>query len=201
MAHEIFIEPELESLQDETNASEWFEICSQLGLDKQLSLASKSETKKAPPYMFCDPKTKKIIEILCPCKVKLMDYQSSTIPIDVMKEIQKCKEHGWYENFEIFYDNQSPDPFVLGVLPNEYEWRADRHLIARWGPELLPFELLEEKAIARVKDIALKELSQVKHALQYAIDNPESYIRGLLAGSDKFRMPAERGTNSDSFPF
>jgi len=63
---EIFIEPELENLQDETIAAEWFEVASQLGLDNQLKLSSNSETKKAPPYMFIDPKTNRIIEVLCP---------------------------------------------------------------------------------------------------------------------------------------
>jgi hypothetical protein len=47
MATEIFIEPELMELETPEIAQEWFDICSELGLDKQLKHADKSEDKKA----------------------------------------------------------------------------------------------------------------------------------------------------------
>jgi hypothetical protein len=189
MATEIFIEPELENLQDENNAAEWFEICSELGLDNQIALADKSETKQAPPYAFCDPKTLKIIQILCPRVVKYKEYKASTIPTDVLKEIQKAEKHGWYMKIEIAYDDQSPDPFVIGVLPNEYEWRADRHLIARWGNELLPFEQLESKAVARVRDQVVEKLTMEKNAIEFALSNPDAHIRKGLAENNRSSLP------------
>lgn len=182
MAYEIFIEPELENLQEETVAAEWFEICSELGLQKQLSLTDKSDEKKAPPYMFCDPKTKKIIDILCPREVPYTEYSASTIPLDVVKEIQKCVKHGWYKKIVVCYDDQSPDPFVIGLLPFEYEWRAERHIIARWGAELIPFEQMEEKAVNRLMDQTLEKLNDFKGKVEYALSNPAAYIRKKLAG-------------------
>jgi hypothetical protein len=146
MAHEIFIEPELEMLSEEINAAEWFEICSALGLENQIALADKSETKKAPPYMFCDPKTLNIIQTICPRVEEYKKYRASTIPTDVLKEIQKCVEHQWYENIEIHYDNQSPDPFVIGRIKVS-TWETTRHLIARWGAELLPLKNWKEKPL------------------------------------------------------
>jgi hypothetical protein len=183
MATEIFIEPELENLQDETTAAEWFELCSQLGLDNQLSLADKSTDKKAPPYMFLDEKTKRIIKTLCPVVVKYEEYKSSTIPLDVLKEIKKAKENGWYMRIDIAYDDQSPDPFVIGACHADHIWNAPRHLIARWGAELLPFEQLEAKAIARLRDSASEALNTMKHDVEFGIQNIDSFIRRSLAGN------------------
>ena len=91
MAVEIFIEPELQELEQAEVAQEWFEIASQLGLEEQLKHADRSEEKKAPPYMHIDPKTAKIIKTLCPMQTDYKKYRASTIPLDVLKEIQKAK--------------------------------------------------------------------------------------------------------------
>jgi hypothetical protein len=182
MATEIFIEPELENLQDEKTAAEWFELCSQLGLGDQLALADKSEVKKAPPYMFIDKKTERIIKTLCPEVVDYSKYRVSTIPLDVLKEIQKAKEHGWYQCIEIAFDNQSPDPFVVGVCHDERKWSAARHLIARWGAELLPFEQLEAKAIQRLRDEATEKLALLKNEIDFGLTNVDAFVRQMLAG-------------------
>lgn len=187
MATEIFIEPELENLQEETNASEWFEICTELGLQGQIALADKSETKQAPPYTFCDPKTRRIIGILCPSTVSYKKYKASTIPTDVLLEIKKAETNGWYSEIEILYDDKSPDPFVIGTLKSESQWRADQHIIARWGAELIPFEQLEAKAMARIRDAAVERLTEIKHAIDFAMNNTEAYLRKLLAdGSQSY---------------
>lgn len=184
MATEIFIEPELMELEQPEVAQEWFEICSELGLQHQLSHASKSEDKKAPPYMYVDPKTSRIIKTLCPVQVKYADYKASTIPLDVLKEIQKAEKNGWYSKICICYDDKSPDPFVVGFTKAESEWNADIHLIARWGAELLPFEVLEQKAIARMRQEATDALRELKFRVEAALDNVDSFTNSLLTGKD-----------------
>jgi hypothetical protein len=183
MATEIFIEPELQDLEQAEHAQEWFEIASKLGLDAQLKHADKSEEKKAPPYMYVDPKTSRIIKTLCPVQVKYKEYKASTIPLDVLKEIQKAEENGWYSMIHICYDDKSPDPFVIGLTKAESSWRADIHLIARWGAELLPFEQLEQKAIARVKDNATKALKKLKYELELALEDVDMFSKSLLEAS------------------
>lgn len=185
---EIFIEPELEQLQEVEAASEWFELVSELGLDKQVSLADKSEEKKAPPYMAIDPKTNKIIEVLCPRRVDYKMYNQSTIPLDILQEIQKCVKNGWYQWIEIAYDDKSPDPFVIGTIAGQYKWNAPMHLIGRWGPELLPFEQLEIKAIDRMKGEIGSSLRKMKFEVQDAIENIDNYCKGLLQGNRKIEL-------------
>lgn len=184
MATEIFIEPELMELEQPEIAQEWFDICSELGLKHQLSHADKSEDKKAPPYMYVDPKTSRIIKTLCPVQVKYADYKASTIPLDVLKEIHKAEKNGWYSKICICYDDKSPDPFVVGFTKAESEWNADIHLIARWGAELLPFEVLEQKAVARMKQEATDALRELKFKVEAALDDVNAFTNSLLTGKE-----------------
>lgn len=181
---EIFIEPELENLEVAENAAEWFEICTSLGLKEQIRHADRSEEKKAPPYMFIDPKTDKIIVTLCPRVVNYMKYSASTIPLDILQEIAKAEKNGWYKEIHIAYDDKSPDPFVIGITHSQHSWNASKHLIGRWGSELLPFEQLEQKAISRLMDVAIIQLSEMKHKIDMALSNPTIFIKHVLAGKD-----------------
>lgn len=200
---EVFIEPELANLEVAENAAEWFEICSELGLTKQLNHADRSEEKKAPPYMFIDPKTSKIIRTLCPRLVTVENYDASTIPLDILQEIAKCRVNGWYKEIKIAYDDKSPDPFVIGFTHHEHYWMSSKHLIARWGAELLPFEQLEIKAINRLKEAFFVKLSEVKATIDFGLNNPDAFVKSLLGGDNQraisFDLPSIEG--SGDLPF
>ena len=180
MAVELFVEPELAELDEIQNASEWFEIASELGLENQLKFASKEEHKKPAPYMYVDPKTSAIIKAICPVQVNYKEYKASTIPLDILKEIKKAEDSGWYEAIHICYDDKSPDPFVIGITKAENNWSRHVHLIGRWGPELLPFEQLEEKAIERRTYEVTQMLEQTKNQVEYALKDVKSFIKANL---------------------
>lgn len=185
MATEIFIEPELQELENGEQAEQWYSLCVDLGLNEQAKLADKSTELKAPPYMYIDPKTERIIKVLCPEEVGYKKYNASTIPLDVLQEIAKCEKNGWYKEIKINYDNKSPDPFVVGIMQTgEHSWNVTKHLIARWGAELIPFEILEQRAVARLKDDATIALAELKNKVDFACENVEMFIRQLLAGQD-----------------
>ena len=188
MATEIFIEPELAELEQPEIAQQWFEIASELGLTNQLSHADRSEEKKAPPYMHVDAKTGRIIMTLCPIQVSYQLYKASTIPLDVLKEIAKCEKNGWYSKICICYDDKSPDPFVLGFTHNESKWQRDIHLIARWGAELMPFEMLEQKATERLRSTALRALKELEFKAKSAIEDVDNYIQTQLSGLPNIKL-------------
>lgn len=188
MATEIFIEPELAELEQPEIAQQWFDIASELGLTNQLSHADRSEEKKAPPYMHVDAKTGRIIMTLCPIQVSYQLYKASTIPLDVLKEIAKCEKNGWYSKICICYDDKSPDPFVLGFTHNESKWQRDIHLIARWGAELMPFEMLEQKATERLRSTALRALKELEFKAKSAIEDVDNYIQTQLSGLPNIKM-------------
>lgn len=201
---EIFIEPELAELENAEVSNEWFELVTELGMNKQIRHADKSEEKKAPPYMFVDPKTARVIRTLCPRIVEYKEYDESTIPLDVVKEIAKCVKNKWYDKILIAFDDKTPDPFVIGETSHpQYTWQKNHHLIARWGAEMLPFEQLERKAILRLVDAAQGELIELKAKIDNAIANPELFAKSMLSGKEVPAMRFTIGTisqNSD-LPF
>jgi hypothetical protein len=188
MATEIFIEPELAELEQPEIAQQWFEIASELGLTNQLIHADRSEEKKAPPYMHVDAKTGRIIMTLCPVQVEYANYKASTIPLDILKEIAKCEKNRWYSKICICYDDKSPDPFVLGFTHNESKWQRDIHLIARWGAELMPFEMLEQKATERLRSTALRALKELEFKAKSAIEDVDNYIQTQLSGLPNIKL-------------
>lgn len=179
---EIFIEPELSELEQPEQAQQWFNIATKLGLSHQITNAIRSDVKMPPPYMHIDSRTGRIIKALCPIQVSYMSYKASTIPLPVLTEIDKCIKNGWYSKIDICYDDKSPDPFVIGFTHNENKWQRDMHLIARWGAEIVPFELLEKKAMDRLRNTAKIKLGELKYKTDTALSDVDAYIDGLLSG-------------------
>jgi hypothetical protein len=182
MKTEIFIEPELAELESAEVSAEWSAICKELGLDGQVKLSEKSPELKPPPYRAIDPKTERIIRTLCPEKMSVEDYSVSAIPFDIVQEIKKCVDNEWYRRLYIFFDNKSPDPFLVGRLTAD--WNSPWHLIARWGDELLPFEELELKAVNRLMNEAKEALSDMKSKMEYYIQDPAGFIHMMLSGRE-----------------
>jgi hypothetical protein len=146
MTTQIFIEPELEKLHE--HCEEWGQLCTGLGLQKQLKKIGKVEGV-ANPYMKLDPRTERVYQMLCPRRELYTDYGAGTLPLEIVQEIHRCKENEWFAVMEIWYDDKSPDPFLVGY---DSKKGGNKFLIARWGDELLPFEQLVEKAINRYKE-------------------------------------------------
>lgn len=181
MATEIFIEPELEELSEATNSAEWKQICEKLELDGQKQIYSGTQP---PPYTFIDPKTQRIIRTLCPMKTSLHTYRASTIPLDVLKEAQRCLDNDWYKGgLYVYYDDRSTDPFLVGKLNNE--WNSDFHLIARWGNELLPMEELEIKAIARLREQAKNAVHRMNAEVKMILEDVDGFVSRMLLGESR----------------
>lgn len=178
MKTEIYSEPELELSVEASE--EWVATCKELGLTNQIGLSSK-EDRVGPPYRFCDPRTTKIILAICPRVVELDKYKASTIPLDVLQEAKKCKDNGWYSKLWVAYDDQSPDPFLLGEIAGEQSWNGTFHQIARWGDELLPWEELERKAIERITAIYTASIRKFKAEVDAQANMIEENVQQFLA--------------------
>jgi hypothetical protein len=181
MATQIFIEPELESLHE--NAEEWSAICQELGLDKQLQKSGKVE-KVGNPYQKVDPRSQRVFEMLYPVKREFREYDAGTLPLEVLQEIQRCQQNEWFPKIEVWYDDKSPDPFLIGY--DSKEWSANKFIIARWGDELLPFEQLVTKAIARFKASYSRALDRLMADCQVRKADVEGDIQGYIDHGDQW---------------
>jgi hypothetical protein len=175
MATEIFVEPELETLHE--NAEEWKQLCTGLDLKQQLKKLGKVE-KIANPYMKLDPRTERVYKMLCPRRELYTAYEASTLPLEVLQEIHRCKENEWFPVIAVWYDDKSPDPFLIGYDSKKGD--ANKFLIARWGNELLPFEQLVEKAINRYQDAYKRALDRLTLDCDARKKNIEGDIRAYI---------------------
>lgn len=187
MAVEIYLEPELEEMIGSVEVTEeWKQLAEELGMEGQLKLItpkSGEESDKNPsPYIHMNAKAERVFAILCPEVVDYKKYDKSTIPRDVLREIAMAERLKFFDKICIWYDDASPDPLVVGYIKmGNYEYV--KHMIARFGDELLPFEELERKSINRLKKRMTDKLKSSLSAIDSTVDeffNPTRYNSEVL---------------------
>jgi hypothetical protein len=187
MAVEIYLEPELEEMVGSVEVTEeWKQLAEELGMEGQLKLItpkSGEESDKNPsPYIHMNAKAERVFAILCPEVVDYKKYDKSTIPRDVLREIAMAERLKFFDKICIWYDDASPDPLVVGYIKvGTYEYV--KHMIARFGDELLPFEELERKSINRLKKRMTDKLKSSLSAIDSTVDeffNPTRYNSEVL---------------------
>ena len=187
MAVEIYLEPELEEMVGSVEVTEeWKQLAEELGMEGQLKLItpkSGEESDKNPsPYIHMNAKAERVFAILCPEVVDYKKYDKSTIPRDVLREIAMAERLKFFDKICIWYDDASPDPLVVGYIKvGTYEYV--KHMIARFGDELLPFEELERKSINRLKKRITDKLKSSLSAIDATVDdffNPTRYNSDVL---------------------
>jgi hypothetical protein len=187
MAVEVYLEPELEEMVGSVEVTEeWKQLAEELGMEGQLKLItpkSGEESDKNPsPYIHMNAKAERVFAILCPEVVDYKKYDKSTIPRDVLREIAMAERLKFFDKICIWYDDASPDPLVVGYIKmGSYEYV--KHMIARFGDELLPFEELERKSINRLKKRITDKLKSSLSAIDSTVDeffNPTRYNSDVL---------------------
>lgn len=116
---EIYFNKELSDITFEVDAlKEWKQIAENLGLENQLKLC---EGVASPVhYPFMNEVMKRVYETLCPRKVDYKEYKVTTIPLEVLKQISFSVNEGNFQKIEIWYDDKSPDPLVVGIIEDYY---------------------------------------------------------------------------------
>jgi len=188
MAVEIYLEPELAEMVGNLEVTEeWKQLAESLGMEGQLKLIkpkSEGATDKNPsPYIHMNKKMERVFAILCPEVVDYKKYDKSTIPREVLKEIALAEKEQYFNAIKIWYDDASPDPLVVGYIKtSSYEYV--KHMIARFGDELLPFEELEIKATNRL--------------MKYASETLQNKLDGIKSTVHEFFNPNSGYSSSDS---
>ncbi len=201
MKVKIYREPENEILLlDESALEEYNNLITELGLRTK-----SQESQNTPPvYPSINNAQEKMLKAICPTVSKVEAYIFSTIPLDVLKVLQFCKENNHFDWYEIWSANTEPDPLLVGCSftseeskQNGYHWNSNKNLIAMWGDEALELPQLYEKGFnslcVTLKDTSTKMLSFCEHALKH----PESVMREYLKNGN---LPSFDLSNSSN-PF
>lgn len=174
MAVEIYREPELESMIDNMeHVEEWMKQVQELDLKGQAQLISKDVDDKPSIYINMNASLCHVFKVLCPRKVDYKEYDKSTIPLEVLKEIALCVHEKYFHKISIWYDDREPDPIVVGHISGSSS--SPLHLIARWGDEILPFEELRIKAKNRLTSSVKRQYELMGTELERTIDK---YMNG-----------------------
>lgn len=169
---------ELADISFEVEAlDEWKEICNELGMERQVSL---TKGKDSPvPYPFLNTTMERVYKTLCPENVDYKKYDKTPIPLPVLKQIQYSVKEKHFQKIEIWYDNKTPCPVVIGftckywkytkkgydkvyfdtkelaeelneILSDDIHSDDISYLIAVWGDELKEFKELKGLAHERL---------------------------------------------------
>lgn len=103
---------EVEKLQ------EWNELNKELGLTKQLDFTKSSDSPI--PYPWINTSMERIFETLCPRKVNYKEYDKTPIPLEVLKQLAYSVKENHCNNYEVWYDDKTPDPFLIGYKTKYY---------------------------------------------------------------------------------
>ena len=99
---------------------EWQQIAQELQMDKQLNFVNQATSPN--PYPFITESMNRIFSTLCPTKVDFKAYDKTPIPLEVMKQIAFSVKEKHFADIQIWYDDKTPDPFVIGATQEYYAY-------------------------------------------------------------------------------
>ena len=173
---EYFVEEVKNLNQHPENLAEWHELVDKLDLEGQRTLMAGDE-KSPIPFVLLNSKYDRIYSVLCPSKMEYKKYDKTTIPLRVLALIGLCKEKEYFGSIQIWYDDKSPCPVVVGCDGQE------KYLIARWGSEAIEEDALEEKAKHRKKTKMIADLNKALKSAENQISVIDSYIETWFDGN------------------
>jgi hypothetical protein len=170
----FLVEETKELVLDGEKLSEWNELVAELGLFGQIETTSGD--KSPIPFVFMKSNLKNVMEQLCPRKVEVNEYKISPIPLDVLKLVKLAKDEKYFSSIEVWYDDKSPDPFVVGSVGHWYEtnWYDDsnkelkglqfdsKEAVINAGGKRPNFSIQSQYLIAKWGDVAMsfEEMSE-----------------------------------------
>jgi hypothetical protein len=111
---ETFIIEETEPLiYDNAELEKWHSLVEKLNLTGQKKVAKLGLSPI--PFLHMNQNMMRVCQTLCPSKVAIEDYDLTPIPTAVLDLVALSMKEHYFQQIEIWYDEQSPDPFCVGV--------------------------------------------------------------------------------------
>jgi len=190
---ETFLTEEtVDLIYDNEQLELWNNHVEELGLKGQTQIVKKD--KSPIPFMHLKTSYKNICEVLCPRKVKVESYNITPIPVEILELIALSKKENYFSSIEIWYDEESPDPFcigetlkwgewnnysynsaeeatiALGKTIGEYSRQSTFYLLGKWADVKHSWDELKELAMKRYKEGKnneyIKKIQEAKRGLE-----------------------------------
>lgn len=116
---ETFLTEEtVELIYDNEQLDKWNKHVEELGLQGQTKIIKK---EKSPiPFMHLKSSYVNICKVLCPAEVDIKNYNISPIPIEILDLVALSVRENYFDKMLVWYDDKSPDPFVVGMCHTSY---------------------------------------------------------------------------------
>jgi len=188
MEVKIYREPENKGLiLNESELKEYSDLVNKLKLTNEV-------VDKTPSvYIPINSSMQKLLKALCPAVVKITEYKKSTIPVEVLKVVEYGTENNMFEGYEIWYADKDPDPLLIGWnynseddKKNNYTWRNNYSLLARWGDCAMELDELLKKGFQSLKISLVDSAKEVLSVSESIIKDPDTYVRKHLKSNITF---------------
>lgn len=184
MEVKIYREPENENLiLDEKELSRYHELIQELGIQN----TTESDNKCPNVYICLNSAMNKQLKALCPSSDSIENYRRTTIPVQVLDALKFAKDNNMFEKYEIWYDDVQPDPLLIGKKfkneddkNNNYSWRMDNYLIARWGDCAIEIPELMDMGYERIKENLIDQANDVLATAKAILADPDGHVRKIL---------------------
>ena len=111
---ETFIIEETEPLiYDNVQLEKWHGLVDKLDLKGQKKVAKQGASPI--PFLHINQQMFLVCRTLCPSQVAIESYDLTPIPVAVLDLVALSKKENYFQQVEIWYDEQSPDPFCVGI--------------------------------------------------------------------------------------
>jgi hypothetical protein len=137
-------------------------------LAESLGLGRQAEKADCPfPVIPMQPIELFTYGVICRKRTKIEEYDAQLIPLDCLQAYKHAKDSGLFFKFEIWsvYEVSINDPVIVGYSGTE-AWNEKPCIIARWGNELLPLQVLIPEAKKIVADVVRKKKRLLKERLE-----------------------------------
>lgn len=184
---ETFVIEETAALiYDNEQLDAWNAHVAELGLAGQTALLEKE--KSPVPFLYMNQRLKKIAETLCPRKVEIEQYNASPIPVEILGLVALSKREGYFDKVQVWYDEQTPGPFCVGLRyakesdrASGYSWNMNHYLIGKWADVKRSFDELYQMAVQRFAKEKTAEAKGKILTAQRAIEDLKANPEGVFS--------------------
>jgi len=119
----FLIEETVDLIYNNEQLDKWNQYVEELGLQGQTKIVKK---EKSPiPFMHLKQSYVNICKTLCPAEVNIKDYNISPIPVEILDLVALSIKENYFDKILVWYDDKSPDPFVVGMNHTSYYSHKD----------------------------------------------------------------------------
>lgn len=148
------------ALVAELESEEAQRLIDQLGLDGQRQLLAPDDSGVVTrnPYRRMTETEARVYRCLLPQQVEVSAYGDGPIPLRVLQVAAHARE--LFPRLEVWFEAGSrDDPLLVGCDSSGQYTTRERHLLARWGEVLRPFEELLELVKPKLRAQWVKQLT------------------------------------------